>query len=268
VIETPGALRLAPGGGSAPGWRRVASQARFDTAVLLRNGEQLLVSIVIPALALLGLVRLPLGDLGVPAALTQLPRIDVVAPGVLALAVVSTAFTGQAIQLGFDRRYGVLRLMATTPLGRGGLLAGRLLAVAAVEVLQVLVLGGVAVVLGWHPLAQGAVGPLGLLLALAVGTAAFGALALLLAGALRAEAVLALANLVYLMLLGGGGLLLPRQGLPGPLSAVVAVLPSAALGDAARAAALDGRVAFVPLLVLLAWAAGAAALVTRTFRWS
>jgi ABC-2 type transport system permease protein len=261
-------LRLAPGGGAAPVLRRVLAQAGFDARVLLRNGEQLLVSLVLPALALLALVRLPLGDLGVPADLADLPRVDVVTPGVLALAVVSTAFTGQAIQLGFDRRYGVLRLLSTTPLGRGGLLAGRLLAVLAVEALQVLVLGGLAVALGWRPLAAGAAGLLALAVALLLGTAAFVALALLLAGTLRAEAVLALANLVYLLLVAGGGLVLPREGLPGPLSAAVAVLPSGALGDAARTALLDGTVALVPLLVLLGWTAAAVALVVRLFRWS
>ncbi|SDQ44056.1 ABC transporter permease [Quadrisphaera sp. DSM 44207] len=273
--QAPGAVRpgaaglaLAPGGGPAPAARRVLAQAAFDTRVLLRNGEQLLVSLVLPALALVALVRLPLGDLGVPAELAALPRVDVVVPGVLALAVVSTAFTGQAIQLGFDRRYGVLRLLATTPLGRGGLLAGRVLAVLAVEVLQVLVLGALGAALGWRPLAAGAAGLAALALALLAGTAAFVALALLLAGTLRAEAVLALANLVFLLLVAGGGLLLPRSALPGPLSAVVAVLPSGALGDAARAALLDGAVAVVPVLVLLAWAAAAAALVVRVFRWS
>ena len=263
-----GGLRLAPGGGAAPAWRRVVGQARFDTAVLLRNGEQLLVSLVLPVLALLALVRLPLESLGLPAALADLPPVDVVTPGVLGLAVVSTAFTGQAIQLGFDRRYGVLRLLATTPLGRGGLLAGRVLAVAVVEVLQVVVLGAIALALGWRPLAQGAAAPVWLALALLAGTAAFGALAVLIAGLLRAEAVLGLANLLYVLLLAGGGLLLPREGLPGALSGAAAVLPSAALGDAARAAVLDGALALGPLAVLVAWAAGAGLLAARTFRWS
>lgn len=264
----PPALHLAPGGGPAPAWRRVLGQARFDTSVLLRNGEQLLVSLVLPVLALLALVRLPLDSLGLPPALAGLAPVDVVTPGVLGLAVVSTAFTGQAIQLGFDRRYGVLRMLATTPLGRGGLLAGRVLAVAVVEVVQVVVLSAIALALGWRPLAQGAAAPLWLALALLAGTAAFGALAVLLAGLLRAEAVLGLANLVYVLLLAVGGLLLPREGLPGPLASAAAVLPSAALGDAARAATLDGTLAVVPLLVMLAWAAVAGLLAARTFRWS
>ncbi len=261
-------LDLAPGGAAAPVGRRVLAHAAFDARLLLRNGEQLLVSLVLPVLALLLLVRAPLEALGLPADLAARPPVDVVAPGVLAMAVIGTSFAGQAIQLGFDRRYGVLRLMATTPLGRGGFLAGRLGAVLVVEVLQVLVLGAVAVALGWRPWAAGAAGPVLLVVALLLGTAAFGGLALLLAGTLRAEAVLALANLVFVLLVAGGGVLLPVAALPGALGTVAAALPAGALGELTRAAALTGEVPLGPVAVLAAWAAAAAALVVRTFRWS
>lgn len=261
-------LDLAPGGGAAPAVRRVLAQAVFDARLLLRNGEQLLVSLVLPVLALVLLVRAPLAALGLPADLAALPPVDVVAPGVLAMAVVATAFTGQAIALGFDRRYGVLRLVATTPLGRGGFLAGRVGAVLVVEVVQVAVLTAVAVALGWRPWAAGWAAPLLLGAGLLLGTAAFVALALLLAGTLRAEAVLALANLVFVLLVAGGGVLLPVRALPAALGTVVSGLPSGALGELARASALTGSLPAGPVLVLLAWAAGASLLVVRTFRWS
>ncbi len=263
-----GGLDLSPGGGAAPVGRRVLAQAGFDARLLLGNGEQLLVSLVLPVLALLLLVRAPLVALGLPRELAALPPVDVVAPGVLAMAVVATAFTGQAIQLGFDRRYGVLRLIATTPLGRGGFLAGRVLAVLAVEVLQVLVLGGVAAALGWRPWAGGPAAAAALAVALLLGTAAFVALALLLAGTLRAEAVLGLANLVFVLLLAGGGVLLPVRALPGAVGAVAGLLPSGALGELVRAATLTGALPLGPVLVLVVWAVVASLLVVRTFRWS
>ena len=78
-------------------------------------------------------------------------RIDFLTPGVLALAVMTTSFTSQAIASSFDRRNGVLRLLSTTPLGRGGLLAGKVLGVLVVEVVQVVVIGLTALLLGWHP---------------------------------------------------------------------------------------------------------------------
>lgn len=246
----------------SPWHHRVGAQAVWDAGVLLRNGEQLLLTLVLPALVLLALSAGALVDLDVPAGRQ---RVDVVAPGVLALAVMSTAFTGQAISAGFDRRAGALRMLGTTPLGRSGLLAGRVLSVLVVQAVQVVVLGGAAVLLGWDPAAAG-IAPA--LLAVVLGTAAFTALALLLAGTLRAEAVLAVANLVWVLLLAGGGIVVPAAELPGPLAALAPWLPSGALGEALRAALLDGAVAVQPLTVLAGWTAVGSAAAGRWFRWS
>lgn len=242
----------------APPGRRVAAQARFEAVTLLSNGEQLLVSVVLPALALVGLALASVPDLG-PGR-----RVDLATAGALALAVVSTAFTGQAIATGFDRRAGVLRLLGTTPLGREGLLAGKALAVLAVLAVQVVVLGGVGLVLGWRPEPAGL---LPALVALLAGTAAFVALALLLAGTVRAEAVLAVANLVWVLLLGLG-VLLPTAELPSGLGLVARALPSGALGDGLRAALVDGTWPWPQLAVLLAWGLVAGAAASRWFRWS
>ena len=193
-----------PAAAPAPPLRRVAAQGVFEARVLLRNGEQLLLALVLPALLLVALARTSVVTLDVGDA----TRVDVVTPGILALAVMSTAFTGQAITTAFDRRYGVLRLLATTPLGRGGLLGGTV----------------------------------------------------------RAEAVLAAANLVWLLLLGGG-VVVPASTMPGPVAAVAPWLPSGALGDALRAALVDGSVDVVALAVLALWAVVAALGVRRWFRW-
>ena len=243
---------------AAPG-TRVLGQARFEAGTLLRNGEQLLVSIILPLGALLGLAFTSVPSLG------EGRRIDVATPGVLALCVVSAAFTAQAIATGFDRRASVLRLLGTTPLGRGGLLWGKALATLAVEVLQWCVVGGVALALGWQPAWGGLPYAVAYLL---LGTWAFVALALLLAGTVRAEGVLALANLVWVLLLVLGGVVVPRTQLPEAWSGVVGLLPSAALGDGLRAAFGSGTFLAGPALVLLAWAVVATALTARTFRWS
>ena len=235
---------------------RVVAQARFESGILLRNGEQLLVALVLPALALLALVKAPYPDLSAP-------RIAVAAPGVLALAIVSTAFTGQAIQTAFDRRYGVLRMLATTPVGTDGLLAGKALAITVVAGLQVVLLGLLALTLGWRPDLVGVlVTPVSTLL----GVWVFVALALLLAGALRAEAVLAVANLAWVLLAGAGGLLLPGDTL-GSAGDIVRWLPSGALGDAFRDSLSTGAVPLVPWFVLVGWGVVLSLAVLRTFRW-
>ncbi len=242
---------------ATPG-RRVRAQARFETRTLLSNGEQLLVSVVLPAMALVGLAVSSVPDLG-PGR-----RIDVAAAGTFALAVVSTAFTGQAIATGFDRRAGVLRMLGTTPLGRGGLLAGKAVAVLSVLAVQVVVLGALALALGWRPAAEGLFQAC---VSILLGSAAFVALALLLAGTVRAEAVLALANLIWVALLGLG-VLLPTAELPGALAVVARLLPSGALGDALRSALVEGTWPWASWAVLAAWGLAAALAASRWFRWS
>lgn len=254
----PGADERPGGQAAAPAWRRVTAQAGFETRTVLRNGEQLLISLVLPVLFLVLLTRTSFVDLGTR------DRVGLVAPGVLALAVMSTAFTSQAIATGFDRRNGVLRLLATTPLGGSGLVAGKALGVLALVVGQTLVLAAVAVALGWRPDPTGVPAAL---VVLVLGAAAFTSLALLVAGLLRAEAVIAVANLVWILLLAGGAVLLPADLLPAPLAALAAFLPSGALGEGLRSALADSALTPTPLVVLAAWTAVAATLTSRSFRW-
>ncbi len=255
--SSPGGLAPAPG--AAPRGRILLAQTLAEVRMTLRNGEQLLLTLVIPLVVLVAMSKLPADVVG------HEPAIDAVTPGVLALAVMSTAFTGQAIATGFERRYGVLRLLGSTPLGRSGLLVAKTAAVLVVEVVQVLLIAAVAYALGWHPVGSWAYA----VLLLVLGTAAFSALGLLLAGTLRAEATLAVANGVYLLLLALGGVVIPADRLPGPLAPVVALLPSAALGQGLRDVLLHGLgFPVAAAAVLLVWAAVASVATARTFRWS
>lgn len=244
---------------AAPASTRVRAQGAFEARTLLANGEQLLVSLLLPAMALLALHFTSSPDLG------SGQRIDLAVPGVLALAVVSTAFTGQAIAIGFDRRYGVLRLLGVTPLGSRGLLLAKALAVAAVVLAQTLILSVMGLVLGWHPHWGGA--PLAVVF-LALGCWVFVALALVVAGVLRAEGVLVVANLLWVLFAVGGGLLVPHETYPSFWGSVVRFLPTGALGDGLRAALAAHGSAVMPLIVLVVWGALLSALASRTFRWS
>ncbi|MFN8136120.1 MAG: ABC transporter permease [Propionicimonas sp.] len=250
---------FSPRPGAAPLRRQVLAQARMETRLTLRNGEQLLLAVVIPIVVLVGAV---LGADHVDLGLSE-PAVDVFTPGVLALAIMSTAFTSLAIMTGFERRYGVLKRLGSSPLPRHGLLGAKVLSLLLVEALQVLLICVVALALGWDPAAAGWAGAL---LAGAVGTAAFAAWGLFLAGVLRAEATLAAANLVYLLLLAGGGVVLPSSWYGGA-EWLVRCLPSGALGDAMRAALLHGTVDWTGIAVLLVWAVVGAVLTTRTFKW-
>jgi ABC-2 type transport system permease protein len=245
--------------GPAPLLRRILLQGKYESLTMLRNGEQLILAVVLPLLALVGLTVTPLLD-GLGGS-----RVNVAVPGILALCAMSTAFTGQGIATGFDRRYGVLRFLSTTPLGRAGLIAGKVLAVLAVLALQVAVISAVAFPLGWNPPAGGWLPGLALLV---LGAAAFTALGLLVAGTVRPEATLAITNLLWILLAALGGIVIPPERLPAAAQGVVHYLPSGALGEALREAFLLGTVDAGATLILLVWTVLAGAAAIRWFKWN
>ncbi|MFJ2032540.1 ABC transporter permease [Streptosporangium sp. NPDC087985] len=251
-------LDLTPAPGAAPLHRMVLAQTGAEIRAMFRNGEQLLLTMVIPILLLVGFSAAPLVDVG------DGPRVNFMTPGVLALAVMSTAFTGQAIATGFERRYGVLKRLGATPLSRTGLMLAKTLAVIAVEIIQVVVISGVASVLGWRPAGS----PLAALLLILLGTAAFSGLGLLMAGTLRAEATLAAANLVFLILLGCGGVIFPMSKFPASVQPVLELLPISALAGGLRSVLTEGTgLPMAATAILAVWATVSLFLTSRTFRW-
>jgi ABC-2 type transport system permease protein len=259
---TAGISAFAPAPGAAPLRRMIAAQAGLETRTLLRNGEQLLLTLVIPLLLLAAFGLEPLINLN-----TGMSRINFLTPGIIALAVMSTAFTSQAIATGFERRYGVLKRLGATPLSRTGLIAAKTATVIAVELLQGALILVAALAIGWRPDASPAavaVAPLLILL----GTAAFSGLALLMAGTVRAEATLAGANLVYVILLGVGGVVFPLTKFPAGARPVLELLPTGALSTGLRDVLQSGAVFPAGNAITLAvWAAGAITLAARMFRW-
>ncbi|MFJ2663296.1 ABC transporter permease [Nocardia fluminea] len=234
----------------------LTAQTGLELKLLLRNGEQLLLTMFIPITLLIGLSLLPFGDLGEH-------RVDRIVPMVMMTAVMSTAFTGQAIAVGFDRRYGALKRLGATPLPRWGVIAGKCAAVLIVVVLQAILLGAIGVALGWRPgiggLALGA-------LVIALGTATFAAMGLLLGGTLKAEVVLALANILWFIMLGIASLVLVGDTLPTALTVIARLVPSGALAFALDTA-LTGSVDWFGVAVLAAWGVVCGWLATRLFRF-
>lgn len=240
------------------------AQAGFEIRLLLRNGEQLLLTVVIPVALLLGVTLIQAVPLDAPVGA---PRVPEALGGILAVAVIASAFASLAISVGFDRRSGALLMLATTPLSRASILGARFLAALAIVAAQTVVLVLVALALGWRP------GPVSLAVIpiAAAGTAAFAALGFALGGAVRAEATLAIANAVFLVLVAVGGTTFPASELPAPLGTVVSLLPSAALGDLLRwATGASGSGAAdlgLDAVILVAWGAAGALAAARTFRW-
>ncbi|OBI91118.1 multidrug ABC transporter permease [Mycobacterium asiaticum] len=237
--------------------RMLLAQFSLEAKLLLRNGEQLLLTMFIPITLLIGLTLLPLGSFGPH-------RAAVFVPAIMALAVISTAFTGQAIAVAFDRRYGALKRLGATPLPVWGIITGKALAVIFTVFLQSVVLGAIGFALGWRPafaaLALGA-------LVIALGTAGFASLGLLLGGTLRAEIVLALANLLWFVFAGLGALTLESGMVPTAVKWVARVTPSGALTEA-LSQAMSLSVDWFGLAVLVVWGVLAALAARRWFRFT
>jgi ABC-2 type transport system permease protein len=236
----------------------LGAQTVMEFKLLLRNGEQVGLTLVIPLL-LLFFFNLPLlYSLGVPR------RIDFVVPSIVALAVMSAAFTGLAIGTGFERKYAVLKRLGATALPRSVLIGGKTLAVLLLEVVQVALICALALVLAWHPHGDPAL----VLVMIVLGTLAFGALGLLVAGTLRAEVTLAAANLIWLVLLFAGGIAIPLSKYPHAAEQVLQYLPSAALSDGLHRVLEDGGgIPVHDLLTLLVWIALALPAAARWFKW-
>lgn len=240
--------------------RPFRAQAAAELRMTARRGDSVLLNLAIPVglLVFFSLVDV----LPKPAGVRH--PVQFLTPGVLALAVMSTSMVSLGIATGFERQYGVLKRLGATPLGRPRLLAAKIAAIAAIEVVQVAVLVLVGLALGWGP-----GGPVGLAVpAVLLATVAFSGLGLLMAGSLKAEVTLAAANGLYLALLLLGGMVFPLTRLPAGLRYVAEALPAGALSDALHGALTSG--AGVPgraWVVLAVWAVGAPVLAARLFRW-
>jgi ABC-2 type transport system permease protein len=239
--------------------RTLRVQTAAEVEMTLRRGESLLLALGIPVMLLVFFSTVDV----LPTPQDTRDPVDFLAPGILALAVMSTAMVSLGIATGFERQYLVLKRLGTTPLGRPALLGAKTVSVLVIEVIQIAVLVPIALALGWDPN-----GELGLALAaVLLATIAFAGLGLLMAGTLRAEVTLAAANGLYLLLLLLGGMVIPLASLPAALREVARLLPAAALSDALRAALAGVAVPDRAWAVLIAWAIAAPLAAAATFKW-
>lgn len=248
----------------APPARAIAAGTAMELRLALRRGENLFATLVIPAIVLVLFSSVTILPTGAARA------VDFLLPGTIALGIIATCLVSLGITTAYDRSYGVLKRLGGSPLSRGELVVARLIAVLVIETVQVALLAGTATAfLGWRPGPDAS--PILAVVAVLLGTAAFTGLGLLLAGTLRAETVLALANVLFLAFLVVGGILVPLSALPGPLAAIGGALPAAPLADLLRTAlgtgAAGGADIAGDVALLAGWAAASLALAARTFRW-
>lgn len=239
--------------------RQILTQTQFELLLTLRRGENVLITLIVPVGLLIFFTSLNI------APTINGRAINFLLPGILALAIMAAGMVNLGIATAYERYYGVLKRLGGSPLSRSGLIIAKVLSILIVEILQVILLVGVAIIFyGWQPGGS----PLLVLVAMALGTVTFAALGLAMAGALRAEITLAGANALFLLfvLLGGG--ILPLSHLPSAIVAVVQLLPSAALTQALQATMTNGApFPGFALLILVIWAVVILLVAIRTFHW-
>lgn len=233
------------------------AQTRMEVSLFVRNGEQLLLALIIPIALLVGISVLGIGGVAEP-------RVASAFTAVAAVAIMSTAFTGQAIAVGFDRRYGALKRLGGTPLPRSIIVGGKVAAVVLIVAAQVVILGGIALALGWRPHVAGVIVAL---LPVLLGTMAFCALGLLLGGTLKAEITLAVANLLWFVLLGFSGLAIGVVDISALQHELLMLIPSYAL-TYGIGQALAGHFPLYACVVLAGWSVIGGAAATRYFSFT
>lgn len=244
---------------AAPLARQILQQVKCELILTARRGENVLITLIVPIVLLIFFTSLNLA----PKASGS--TINFLLPGILALAIIAAGMVNLGIATAYERYYGVLKRLGSSPLSRSGLIIAKVISILLLELLQVIMLVGVAIIFyGWRPLGS----PLLALLTIALGTVTFASLGLAMAGALRAEITLAGANALYLVFLLIGGSLLPVNRLPMPLADFAQILPAAALTQALQATMTTGqKFPAMPLIVLAAWAIVILLVAVRTFQW-
>lgn len=233
----------------------VLSQARMETILFWRHGEQMLLTVVIPLAMLIGLTVIPVLELDDP--------LKAIFPMVLAISVMSAGFTGQAIAVGFDRRYGALKRIGASGVPPWGIIAGKIVSVCTTVTVQYVLFTAVALVLGADLSIGGwVVAYFGMLL----GTFTFTSLGLLMGGTLGAEMILGLANLIWFVLIGAAAYVAIAPNLGGVGAALLNCLPSVALSETLFDA-LELRLNWTAIVVLILWGIVASALAVRLFRF-
>jgi ABC-2 type transport system permease protein len=234
--------------------RAIVAQTRFELRNASRRGEAFLLLVLVPLSILLFFGFTGLFGLSV----------DMLMPGLLALSILSASLTSLAISTGFERKYHVLKRLGATPMPRSGLIIAKTTSVLITEIVQVAILVAVAFsVFHWRTDVN-----VGLfVVALLLGTAGMSGIGLLIAGTLRAEATLAVANGLYLVLLVLGGIIIPVWVLPPFLNELARILPAEPLTALFEASFHLTAFTATDLAALVFWAILGPALAAWLFTW-
>ena len=246
---------------AAPVLRQIVQQVKYELLLTARRGENVLITLIVPVVLLIFFTSLNI----VPKTSSHGNAITALLPGILALAIIAAGMVNLGIATAYERYYGVLKRLGSSPLSRSSLIIAKVISILILEAVQTLLLIGVAILFyGWQLTGSLPV----TLLIIALGTITFASLGLAMAGGLRAELTLAGANALYLVFLLTSGGILPLDHLPTPLANFAQVLPSTALTQALQAT-MQPQATFptTALIILTIWTIVILIIAIRTFKW-
>ncbi len=237
-------------------------QVRWEQLVFWRSREAAVFVFLFPLLLFALLTAVYNGRIyGHPASWALLA-------GMLGYGTANTAFAGLALIIVARRELGILKRIRATPLPPPTYLAAVLISTLAVFALQAVSLFVLGRLLKSTPWPSHLVS---LVLALALGAAAFAGLGLAITGFIRSlEGSSAVLNLLVLPMAFLSGSFGTTRHYPRALRAIGDVLPLKYLLDAVNAIYLHGRNLWdkpTAVAVLAAWGALGMVVALRTFRW-
>src|SRR5260370_42552032 len=131
---------------AAPLAHQILEQVKCELLPTARRGENVLITLIVPVVLLIFFTSLNL----VPKAGES--TINFLLPGILALAIIAAGMVNLGIATAYERYYGVLKRLGSSPLSRSGLILAKVIAILLLEELEVLLLVAVAMLLyGWKP---------------------------------------------------------------------------------------------------------------------
>jgi ABC-2 type transport system permease protein len=245
----------------------VLHQLRFDLRAMRRNRRAQFFVLALPLLLLLTFAGL-FGTDAVEVAGQQVAANRASVPGIMGLAILTSAFVALTQAIVAQREAGILKRRRATPVPAAVLVISRALAATlsslAACALLVLVAGAAY---GIDAPAAG-LGPLAL--AVVAGSLCFACCGFAVAAAVtNADSAQPLIQVVMLPLQMISGVYFPISQLPDWLQHVALAFPLAHLTNALQHAWLASgpEIAWGDIGVLALWAAGAAFVAARRFRW-
>jgi ABC-2 type transport system permease protein len=237
--------------------RRLYIQTKWEFFLNARNSEQALLLVLIPIVILFVLTKTAIiggENTEVFAAFATVVTVSTFAAG----------FTSLAIATAFERRSETLVFLGTTSLTRVEVVLAKSLGSFLLAIFAGLFTLIAALILGWNPTLSTLLLPFWMML----GVVSVSGFAYLLAGTLRAEAVLAIANGIFVLVLMFGGVIFTFSE---TITNVLEFLPPLALKNVIEfsVAPTNGGDTNVikAMCVLIAWGAAGHILASRFFKW-